>query len=192
MATKARGWAATALITGLLLAASAAPVRAAGPAPIPWTPAPCVTVQSMQPGLQLNLHYNVVEGRVSQCRPVVAGGGFRVATYQADQATGIAPGYNVRLFSSARAGEVVHFGMDALPLEAGVFGLCVLARGNARVACFRAEVRVGEETFEDTLSPLSVRDPLVNKPVVTSPYIGARGPGLELETGPRPACGSCF
>lgn len=190
MSKTVRGWAATTLLTGLMLAASAAPARAADP--VPWTMAPCVTVETMQSGPMLNWLYNVVEGTVAQCGPVVEGGGFRVATYRADQATGTAPGYNVRLFASTEIGAVSHFGMAALPTEEGEFGLCVLAGDNERVGCFRAVVALGEWTYEDTLFPLSTQDPLVDRPVVTSPYTGARGPSRGVSVGPRPACGSCF
>ena len=190
MATKARSWAATASITGILLAGSAAPARAADS--VDWTMAPCVTVEGMQPGFMLNWLYNMVEGAVAQCGPVVEAGGFRIATYSPDEATGFAPGYNVRLFDSTEVGEVRYFGAAALPAEEGEFGLCVLAGDNERVGCYRAEVTFGESTYEDVLSPLPTDDPLVDKDVVTSPYTGARGPTRGVETGPRPACGTCF
>lgn len=190
MATNARRWAATASITGLLLAGSAAPARGAGP--VDWTMAPCVTVEAMQPGFMLNWLYNMVEGTVSQCGPVAEAGGFRIATYYPDQATGFAPGYNVRLFASTAVGEVSHFGMAALPTEEGEFGLCVLAGDNERVGCYRAVVTEGEWTYEDVLYPLATDDPLVDKDVVTSAYTGARGPTRGVDNGPRPACGTCF
>jgi hypothetical protein len=190
MATNARSWAATASITGILLAGSAAPAHAADP--VAWTMAPCVTVEAMQPALNTDHLYNVVEGTVSQCRPVVRAGGFRIATYRPDGATGFAPGYNVRLFGSTRAGKVSHFGVAALPTEEGVFGVCVLAGDNERVGCYRAEITRGEESYEDVLFPLPTDDPLVDKDVVTSPYTGSRFPSTGVIIGGQPACGTCF
>ena len=190
MATNARRWAATVSITGMLLAGSAAPARAADPAD--WTMAPCVTVVDMQPGLDQSRLYNVVEGAVAQCGPVVEAGGFRLATYRPDGATGYAPGYNVRLFASTDVGEVRDFGAAALPTEEGEFGLCVLAGDNERVGCYRAEVTFGESTYEDVLSPLPTDDPLVDKDAITSPYTGASGPTRGEENSAWPACGTCF
>jgi hypothetical protein len=188
MSMTARGWAATVTISAMVLAGSAAPARAADP--VRWRMAPCVTLLAMRPTPEAL--YNTVEGWVSQCRPVVRAGGFRIATYRADQATGTAPGYNVRLFDSTRVGKVSHFGVDALPQDEGVFGICVLAGHNERVACLSAVIVRGAEGYEDTLSPLDTDDPLVDKAVVTTPYTGARAPNRGVVIGGLPACGSCF
>jgi hypothetical protein len=182
---------AAASVSAILLAC-AEPARAADSGAVPWTMAPCVTVEAMRPYPMENWQYNILEGSVAQCDPVVEDGGFRIATYSADEETGTAPGYNVRLFASATPGEVRDFAVAALPVTEGEYGVCVLSGSDERFGCFRVEVSYGETTFIDVVSPLATDDPLVDKDVVTSPFTGALGPQRPGGVGPRPACGTCF
>lgn len=194
MSRNARAWGVAVSLTALLLA-GASPARAAedpGTEPPAWSMAPCVQIEAMRTGFALHRQYNMIEGSVAQCDPVVVRGGFRIATYGPDDSTGFAPGYNVRLFASEDAGAVRDFAV-AVPYIEGQFGLCVLAAQDERIGCYRVEVTDGEETFVNLLSPLATDDPLVDKEVRTSPYTGALGPTRgTLDVGPLPACGTCF
>lgn len=187
MFSTVRGSAVVAAITGLLLG-TAATARAGT---IPWAMAPCATVDALEIGSEHYRGYYVLQGRVSQCGPTVADGGFRLATYAADKPTGDAPGYNVRLFGSAAVGAVRPFGAAAVPLTPGEYGVCVLAGQDERIGCYRFVVSgSGVSILPTELSPDA---PLVNKAVVTSPYTGAlRPPAAIKDGGTDPACGTCF
>lgn len=192
MSTSAGRW-ATAVSIIATLVAGAQPARAADDGnTVAWTMAPCVTVGEMWQYPLGNWQYNLLEGSVAQCDPVVDSGGFRIATYRPDSETGSAPGHNVRLFASAEPGQVRHFVAAALPVDEGVYGVCILAGANERFGCLRVEVSEGETTFIDVISPLATDDPLVDKDVTTTPFTGSFNPPRPGEVGPKPACGTCF
>jgi hypothetical protein len=185
-----RRLATVALIAGVLL-------TAAGPAQadtVTWSMAPCVTGVDMEPSPRNYAGYVVLEGAATQCGPVTDNGGFRIAAYPANATTGTAPGYNTRLFRSTVVGESRSFGVAALPMISGEYGVCVLAGQDQRLGCYRAVVTTGGGDATAVLRPLATDAALVAKEVVMTPYTGAiippRAPGKSNPT--NPACGTCF
>jgi hypothetical protein len=180
-------------LTGVLLATTGTPAQAD---PVEWTMASCVTVDATATELsgERAAGYFILLGSVTQCDPVAAKGGFRLGTYPATASTGEAPGYNVRLFSSAVAGSVRRYGAYAVPQTAGTYGLCVLAGELQRVDCLKAVVTGSGTIATMVVTPLETNSPLVDKTVTTTPYTGSIAPPRPKgSTSPTdPACGTCF
>jgi hypothetical protein len=190
MSSHSRRAVVLAAVAGLLLA-DAESVQAAEPV---WNMAPCVTVDSMKRSATESQNYIMLDVKVAQCATIVAGGGFRLATYAAGAPTGDAPGYNVRHFDPASPGIAESFTMAAAPASAGPYGVCVLAGQNRRVGCVRLTVARTDDRLKIDVRPLHNAAQLVGKDVVTTPYTGVHFPesmaGGAGRTGN--ACGTCY
>ncbi|MGN9908869.1 hypothetical protein ACTMTJ_15105 [Phytohabitans sp. LJ34] len=188
----ARGLRATLLTAALTTAATlaaAAPAHAADP--IAWNMAPCATAILSEAQWDQGARMFVVNGVATQCAPVASSGGVRIATYKPTAASASAPGYNVRLFPDATPGATRPFGVAAVPPTVGEYGVCVLAGAQERVVCALVTVSSYQGRLVAPMSPLPVDAPLVDKPVVTTPYTGALAPPAK-DGGPGGTCGTCF
>jgi hypothetical protein len=176
----------------LALTAPAGPALAradAGPAMAPCVVPSFETVQrdDLAPWL-------VLFGGATDCPPRITNAGFRIATYYPDRALGDAPGYNIRrlypVLSGAGADSL--FGTAVAPATPGVYGVCLLAAGNRRVACGLITATAGTPALTVTFAPLPVDDPLVSRDVVTTPWTGDVAPPGGGGHHPGNSCGTCF
>lgn len=159
---------------------------------IQWNMAPCATAVLSEAEWDHGARMFVVNGAATQCEPVVSSGGVRIATYLPGAATGAAPGHNVRLFPDATPGAVRIFGAAAVPSTPGDYGVCVLAGDQRRVSCAAVRVSATAGRPVASVEPIAPDAPLVDKPVVTSPYTGAVAPPPPAKDGPGGTCGTCF
>jgi hypothetical protein len=164
-----------------------------GPSEIPWNYATCFQPFFSEFNWDSPGRLLVLSGGATQCGPTVPGGGFRIATYRPDTASGSAPGWNVRLFPDDSEGTMRLFGAVVVPNTPGQYGVCVLGSDQERVMCGLATVapRTRTQPPSALIVPLAPDDPLVAKSVVTSPYIGQLGPPNQ-NGDPGANCGTCF
>jgi len=174
-------------------AARAAQNATSDPSEIPWTYAPCVQPFFSEFNWDSSGRLLVLSGGATQCGPTVANGGFRIATYRPDTASGSAPGWNVRLFPNDAEGTTRLFGAVVVPNTPGQYGVCVLGSDQKRVMCGLATVapRTRTEPPSALIVPMAPDDPLVAKGVMTSPYTGQLGPPNQ-NGDPGANCGTCF
>jgi hypothetical protein len=178
-------------LAGTLLAAAAMVVGGTLPAHATpsWTMAACVAPDLVSAQQDDTSDWLVVSGTGRACGPAGTDSGFRIATYPDGQPTGIAEGYNVRLFDQPYPGRVPvrRFGTAISTAQPGEYGVCLLAGKDERAGCALVTVTGTGKDLTVTLTPLPVNDPLVVKPVVTSPYQGTTNPPV---TGG--VCATCF
>ena len=157
---------------------------------VPWTYAPCFHPYFSNVAWDWTGHALVLSGGATQCGPTVPDAGFRLATYLPGQAYGSAPGHNVRLFPSTAEGLHRPFGAVAVPTAPGEYGVCALGAGDQRLVCVKVIIRAGPAGY---FTWLDRDDPLVARPVQTTPFQGVYIPPLD-PTRPIPPgnCGTCF
>lgn len=191
---RSRAAATAVLVAGAVLASAPASAAPGHPAhsstAIPWNQAPCATATLSEAQWDDGGRLFVLNGAATQCDPTVGGGGFAVATYRADQPTGSAPGYNIRLFPSDAPGAVRPFGV-AIPSTAGDHAVCVVIADNQRVTCATVTISTGTGGRSAVLTPLAADAPLVAKNVDIGTYTGAVGPPRRPGN-TNPTCGTCF
>lgn len=182
----------TALVATIVALVSTGTPAAADP--IQWSYAPCIQPYFSEFNWDTSGRLLVLDGGAAQCGPTMDRGGFRLATYHADDATGSAPGYNVRLFGSSVEGTYRNFGAVVVPHNvADRYGVCFLAGDEQRVMCGLVTVYPATATRRASagIAPLAVDDPLVAKPVVATAFTGPLAPPGNPH-GPVGNCGTCF